>query len=197
MSDIISMRLFHTGFYEIPSPDLGRGRRNADFGQGFYLSSSDEFAGKWAKERVGQTVYVNSYELDLEGLSVLRLERDRAWFDYIFRNRRAQRDIHGDADVIIGPIANDTIYDTLGIITSGFLSEEESLALLMVGPCFQQIAIKTQKAASQLRWLGSRVLDMENVAELRRQLEEDEKAYLGALVQEMERLNQEPKSDIL
>ena len=32
------MRLYHTGAVEIREPDILRGRKNADFGQGFYLS---------------------------------------------------------------------------------------------------------------------------------------------------------------
>ena len=35
------------------------------------------------------------------------------------------------ADVIIGPIANDTIYDTFGIITSGFLTHHQAKRLLI------------------------------------------------------------------
>ena len=48
-SDIL--HLFHTGYAEIREPDIHYGRKNADFGQGFYLSDSDEFAGKWMRER--------------------------------------------------------------------------------------------------------------------------------------------------
>ncbi|MBQ3385478.1 MAG: hypothetical protein IJG59_09775 [Erysipelotrichaceae bacterium] len=43
----------------------------------------------------------------------------------MFHNRRLQDELN--ADVIIGPIANDTIFDTLGILTSGYLSSEEAL----------------------------------------------------------------------
>jgi hypothetical protein len=32
------MRLCHTGSVEIKSPDIYLGRKNADFGQGFYLT---------------------------------------------------------------------------------------------------------------------------------------------------------------
>ena len=42
------MRLYHTSDREIPRPDLARGRKNADFGQGFYLSPDREFAFRWA-----------------------------------------------------------------------------------------------------------------------------------------------------
>ena len=41
--------LYHTGFQEIREPDLTIGRKNADFGQGFYLTSDKDFSERWAK----------------------------------------------------------------------------------------------------------------------------------------------------
>ncbi|MBQ1368748.1 MAG: DUF3990 domain-containing protein [Firmicutes bacterium] len=38
------MRLFHTSNMEIWEPDVVRGRKNADFGQGFYLTPDLDFA---------------------------------------------------------------------------------------------------------------------------------------------------------
>jgi hypothetical protein len=55
------------------------------------------------------------------------------------------------ADVIIGPIANDTIYDTFGIITSGLLKDEDALKLLKIGPEYRQIVLKTERAVKNLR----------------------------------------------
>ena len=37
------LRLYHTGFHELRAPDITVGRKNADFGRGFYLSGSDAF----------------------------------------------------------------------------------------------------------------------------------------------------------
>ena len=45
MAEADILHLFHTGYAEIREPDIHYGRKNADFGQGFYLSDSDEFAG--------------------------------------------------------------------------------------------------------------------------------------------------------
>lgn len=45
--------------------------------------------------------------------------------------------------MIAGPIANDTIFDTFGIITSGFLSADQAIKLLLIGPQYEQIVIKT------------------------------------------------------
>ena len=80
-----------------------------------------------------------------------RFERDEDWFRYIFYNRRARDGL--TADVVIGPIANDTIFDTLGIISSGYLKPEDAMKLLMIGPKYTQVAIKTEKAVKQLRWV--------------------------------------------
>lgn len=46
----------------------------------------------------------------------------------------------------MGPIANDTIFDTLGIISSGYLKPDEALSILKIGPEYRQVAIKTEKA---------------------------------------------------
>ena len=40
--------LFHTGYAEIRDPDIHYGRKNADFGQGFYLTPDREFTYRWA-----------------------------------------------------------------------------------------------------------------------------------------------------
>ena len=45
------MLVYHTGHHELPDPDIRIGRKYADFGQGFYLSASDEFAGRWVREQ--------------------------------------------------------------------------------------------------------------------------------------------------
>ena len=92
----------------------------------------------------------------LDGLDVHRFDRSVDWFEYIFHNRRT--DDRLEHDVIIGPIANDTIFDTLGVISSGFLSSEDALKLLMIGPEYTQVAMKTEKAVKQLRWTGSEII---------------------------------------
>ena len=143
------MKLYHTGRQEIRDPDIRRGRKNADFGQGFYLSPDRDFAYRWA----GADAVINEFELDESGLLIHRFSRDEDWFSYIFQNRRARDDL--SVDVVIGPIANDTIFETFGIISSGFLKPADALKLLLVGPEFTQVAVKTEKAAGQLKWIQS------------------------------------------
>ena len=149
------LKLYHTSNLELKNPDVSYGRRNADFGGGFYLSDNIEFSQKWASD---QKAIVNEYTLDLTGLSVKRFSLDMEWFEYISKNRAGYPDAFGDTDVIIGPIANDTLYDTYGIITSGLVDSEDSLKLLSVGKRYVQLNIKSEKAAAQLRWDGARKL---------------------------------------
>ena len=143
-----AMKLYHTGREEIREPDIRRGRKNADFGQGFYLTPDRDFTYRWA----GTDSVVNVYELDETGLQVLRLERNEEWFNAIFYNRRLQDTLQ--ADVVIGPIANDTIFDTFGIISSGYLEAADAMKLLMIGPEYTQVVLKTEEAAGRLRWIG-------------------------------------------
>ena len=56
-----------------------------------------------------------------------------------------------ESDIIMGPIANDIIYDLLGITTSGLLPKEISMKILLAGPEYQQLVIKTETGASHLR----------------------------------------------
>ncbi|MBQ1826455.1 MAG: DUF3990 domain-containing protein [Erysipelotrichaceae bacterium] len=141
------MKLYHTGKTEIRNPDVHYGRKNADFGQGFYLTPDVDFAYRWAVD----DAVLNEYELDETGLLIKLFSRDEQWFEYIFNNRRNSDSI--EADVIIGPIANDTIFETYGIISSGFLKPADAMKLLMIGPQFTQIALKTEKAVRNLKFI--------------------------------------------
>ena len=175
------MRVYHTGFDIISSPDIRRGRANADFGQGFYLSDSEEFSRRWARERRGMTTYLNSYELDLAGLKVKYLPRGDEWFRYIFNNRRSAPDALSEYDVIVGAVAPDTIYDTWGILTSGLIDDKTALSALMLGCEYTQVVIKTEKAAAALAFLGASELKSEDIAVWRSAVREEEREYQSAL----------------
>jgi len=172
-----AMILFHTGFAEIPEPDIKIGRKNADFGQGFYLCGDEEFSKRWARHRRDYNTYLNKYELDTDSLNIKRFTRNEEWFDYIYSNRSFAKDLYADADVIIGPIANDTIYDTLGITTSGLLKKEHALKLLTIGPVYEQTVIKTEKAVSKLKFVFSEVLKEEAIEKFRATVKKEEERF--------------------
>lgn len=172
------MILYHTSEKEIRNPDIHYGRKNADFGWGFYLTPDRDFTYRWA----GENAVVNQYEFDESGLNIHRFTRNADWFQYIFDNRRAKDALTVDA--VIGPIANDTIFDTLGILSSGYLRPEDAVKVLMIGPEYTQIAIKTEKALKQLRFIKSEKI--EGVTGETLKMEQD--AYLEAFAREMNKI---------
>ncbi len=174
------MRLYHTGIEIIKEPDVHYGRKNADFGQGFYLSDDEEFSCRWAKGTKDNPPLINIYELDTEDLRIHHFNRERDWFSYIFGNRRSQPDTL-EADVIIGPIANDTIYDTMGMITSGLLEDEEALRLLQLGPEYTQVVLKTEKAVAHLKWIEVRQIPAGDQDKYRDIIEKEQDEYLKAI----------------
>ena len=131
---------------------------------------------------------MNTYELELEGLRVHRFERDVEWFEYIFNNRAGREDYLAEADVIVGPIANDTIFDTFGIITSGFLISDEAIRLLLIGPKYEQTVIKSLRAAANLKWISSRVISGDEIAKYRGIVEAEEKEYQALFARAMEEM---------
>ena len=179
------MRLYHMGYQVIRAPDVFYGRKNADFGQGFYTTDDSGFACRWAKERADALPVLNEYEFTPAGLTVRRFRRSAAWYGYIAGNRAGRPDALPDADVVLGPIANDTIFDTLGIFTSGLLGPGEALRLLRIGPAYRQITLKTEKAAARLRWVSARTLSAEELARYRSVLSQEKDAYLRALSEAM------------
>ena len=181
-----TMTLYHVGFQEIRQPDVHYGRTNADFGQGFYLSEHDGFAKRWARSRPGKDTYLNVYELSTDGLAIKRLIKDREWFDYIFANRAGKADALAGYDAIIEPIANDTIYNTWGLLTSGLVDTELALKALMIGPVYEQVVLKTERAAAALRFVSAQVIPPEVIAQCRESVKQEEDEFLeqfGALVE--------------
>ena len=183
------IKVFHAGYELIMRPDLGRGRKNADFGQGFYMTKDYEFATRWAREKSGADVILNTYELDESGLNIKYLDRNEEWFRYIFANRRVKPDEFSEYDVIVGPIANDTIFNTLGIMTSGYISDDEALKLMCVGPMYQQVVLKSQAAVDNLHFVSAEKLIGESIKENKEILAKEEERYLQDLAKVMQELS--------
>lgn len=171
------MKLFHTSFSIVEKPSITEGRKNADFAQGFYLSDDEEFSKRWARRRKGMTTYLNSYTLHEEDLRIKTFSQDEEWFDYIFANRAGKIDSLKDYDVIIGPIANDTLYDTWGMLTSGVLDKDTSLKCLKIGNVYRQIVIKSEKALHNLHFTKAVELDASKVQKYRDAVAREEEVF--------------------
>lgn len=87
LSDKNGMTIYHGSLNEITTPIFGQ---HNDYGQGFYCTENLELAKEWACA-VGNNGFVNKYELDIKGLSVLYLNDKQYhilnWMSILLENR--------------------------------------------------------------------------------------------------------------
>ena len=112
------MILYHGSNVEFDSIDLLKSKPNKDFGKGFYLSDNYDQAFEMAKTKVEQletgVPVVMTYQVDEAEFSSLRILRfddySEEWAKFIILNRNSvSKTAMHDYDVVIGPIANDTV----------------------------------------------------------------------------------------
>ena len=155
------MILYHTSDRVIQSPDIHHGRKNADFGWGFYLTPDYKTAVRMAQKKArlfGGTPTLITYELDEAFLqSDLKIKRfpEKAcveWFLFVDanRDRKNTEPIH-DYDIVIGPIANDGVVLQLTNYREGIYSPEEAARLLQDRYLDQQYYFGTERAVRFLR----------------------------------------------
>ena len=151
------MQLYHGSNAAVKEPHLLAGRRNLDFGQGFYTTSDFEQAAAWARRKVmlrgvGGPV-VTCYEVDENSLSQLRTLRfekaDRAWLDYIVGYRRGIA-LPDDYELVIGPVANDQTTQTLTLYLDGYINADNALDRLLTQRLKDQYAFRTAAGIAML-----------------------------------------------
>ena len=136
-------------------------RKNTDFGQGFYTTTSFEQAEKWAiiqRERKNTSVgYVSVYEFDENLLvsSELRvykfIEPTEQWLDFVVGNRRGSTTAF--YDLVEGPVANDRLYATITLYEQGILSAKACIEQLQTHRLFNQLSFHSQQAIDKLRFI--------------------------------------------
>jgi len=155
-------------------PMYGKGRRENDYGQGFYTSEDLSLAKEWAWSpfTIGDTGYVYKYHLDLIGLKVLRLsEHDTlSWVAELLANRRLSIGEHEevlkdkvetiiqkfrvpnieDYDVIIGWRADDSYFAYMEDFVRGTIYRDIFDQAITLGDLGEQVFIKSARAFDKL-----------------------------------------------
>ena len=149
------MRLYHGSTVEIPRPDVAHSRGNLDFGRGFYLTSLREQAERWALRKASlehRRAIVSVYELadGLDGVNVLRFpENDERWVEFVCACRKGQVPAPG-ADVIIGGVADDRVYEAVNMYFRGYWDMQTTLDALRYYRRNDQYCFATQRAIEKL-----------------------------------------------
>lgn len=121
------MILYHGSTVLVNVPEIRKGEVYLDFGVGFYTTTSYDQAERWAKIKMRRNNtdigYVSVYEFDFEkakqDLLVKRFENaDEDWLIFVVNNRKGVR-ANDLADMYIGPVADDNVYQSIRLFETG------------------------------------------------------------------------------
>lgn len=125
------MKLYHGSNVEITTVDLNRTRRGKDFGKGFYVSAdymqAVEFAENVVRREGCGVPTVSLFDFDecfLSQLSVKQFDGyTKEWAEFVLANRKNNSDttLHS-YDVVIGPIADDSVGTQIRRLMQGYIS---------------------------------------------------------------------------
>lgn len=146
------MTVFHGSMIEITEPLVLLGRSNLDFGQGFYVSTLQDQAERWARRVAARQLMqpiLNRYEFNDEIVwanyrYLTFTAYDKAWLDFIVANRKGRK-LWKDYDVVEGGVANDNVIDTVEDYIRGRMSADAALAELSKHQPNNQICILNQE----------------------------------------------------
>lgn len=157
------MELYHGSTLIVRKPNIRRGRKRTDFGQGFYLTTNFEQARRWAllkqqRENTNKAI-VSIFEFDETILDnpiykVLRYNGpSEEWLNFVVRNRKGENAYN--YDYVMGPVANDQLYATISMYEKGTLTSEAAIVQLKTDTLFNQLSCHTDKAVANLRYIES------------------------------------------
>ena len=180
--------IYHGSEKIVETPTFGEGKKNNDFGSGFYCTETENLAKEWAVSSL-RNGFSNRYTLDLEYLNILNLNSK----DYTILNwiailvehrlfsiktpiaRRAKRylidnfGVNVNAyDVITGYRADDSYFDYAESFLNNGISVEQLAKAMRLGKLGEQIVIKSKFGFSKLKFEGFDIADKDEFYVLRK-----------------------------
>lgn len=197
--------IYHGSKQIIESPTFGLGRKNNDFGLGFYCTESKDLAKEWAVSSLSDG-FVNHYTLDTEYLNILNLNTP----DYTILNwiavlvehrlfsiktpvaRRAKQHlienfgINVNAyDLITGYRADDSYFDYAEAFLNNAITVEQLARAMQLGKLGEQIVIKSKYAFSNIKFVDFEAAEKGKYYVLRKARDDDaNRMYLNILEEE-------------
>lgn len=201
--------IYHGSKQIIEVPTFGVGRKNNDFGLGFYCTESIDLAKEWAVSSLSDG-FANRYSLDTEHLNILNLNSP----DYTILNwvavlvdhrlfsiktpvaRRAKRylidnfGLNVDSyDLITGYRADDSYFDYAEAFLNNAITVEQLSRAMRLGKLGEQIVVKSQFAFSRIKYEGFEAAEKGTYYILRKTRDDEaNQTYLDILEEESDGL---------
>lgn len=159
--------VYHGSYVSVPEPLVNVGRRELDFGPGFYVTHLRDQAERWARRvcvvRAVNTPRLSTYEFDDTNLhaDVRRLSLNhynQEWLDFIVDSRKGLEP-WANYDIIEGGVANDQIIDTVEDYYAGRITAEQAIGQLRFAKPSHQMCIRSQAIVDHcLRFVGTETI---------------------------------------
>ncbi len=180
--------LYHGSKQIVEVPAFGLGRKNNDFGPGFYCTESNDLAREWAVSSLSDG-FSNRYTLDTEYLNILNLNSPEYtilnWIAVLVEHRlfsiktpiarRAKQylierfGVNVNAyDLIKGYRADDSYFDFADAFLNNAITVEQLSRAMRLGKLGEQIVLKSPFAFSKIRYEGFEVAEKERFYVLRK-----------------------------
>ena len=197
--------IYHGSEQIVEVPTFGKGRKNNDFGLGFYCTESLDLAKEWAVSSL-RNGFANRYSLDTEYLKILNLNSPDFtilnWIAVLVEHRlfsiktpvarRAKQYLIDNFginvntyDVITGYRADDSYFDYAESFLNNGISVDQLARTMRLGKLGEQIVIKSQYAFSRLKFEGFEVAEKDTFYVLRKARDDEaNQLYLEMLEEE-------------
>ncbi|MGL4484406.1 MAG: DUF3990 domain-containing protein, partial [Anaerovoracaceae bacterium] len=132
-------------------------------GKGFYLTTIESQANKWAENIFlrygGEGAFLNKYELQqLEEYRTKEFrEMSLEWLEFVKDNRLNGGTSH-DYDIVVGPVANDVTVRTITLYVNEVIDAESAIRQLKYNKASNQISIHTIEALNSLKLIEKKKL---------------------------------------
>lgn len=171
--------LYHGSPVIVEHPAFGKGKAYNDYGVGFYCTEHIELAKEWAcSENIDG--YINQYEVDMSGLSVLNLSSDEFtilnWLAILMLHRKARLSTplakrgkeyliqnflpeFENHDIIVGYRADDSYFSFARSFVSNEISLRQLGYAMKLGKLGEQVVLKSLKAFDAVKFIGYEIAD--------------------------------------
>lgn len=201
--------IYHGSKQIVEVPTFGLGRKNNDFGLGFYCTESNDLAKEWAVSSL-RDGFSNRYTLDTEYLNTLNLNSPNYsilnWIAVLVEHRlfsiktpiarRAKQylvehfGINVNVfDLIVGYRADDSYFDFAEAFLNNAITVEQLSRAMRLGKLGEQIVLKSQFAFSKIQYEGFEVAEKDRYYVLRKARDDDaNQTYLDIQEEEVDGL---------
>lgn len=201
--------IYHGSKQIVEIPTFGLGRKNNDFGLGFYCTESNDLAKEWAVSSLSDG-FSNRYTLDTEYLNILNLNSPNYtilnWIAVLVEHRlfsiktpiarKAKQYLIGHFginvnafDLITGYRADDSYFDFAEAFLNNAITVEQLSRAMRLGKLGEQIVLKSPFAFSKIRYEGFETAEKNRYYALRKARDDDaNQTYLDIQEEEVDGL---------